>query len=228
MTIKKAFIENFKNELQDLNFQLKGKVFHRVVNNELVELISYTTFRNKRFTIEFEIIPFCCGYEITNFFDGIRVGALIGNEPMAEWDNDENVFNNMKLALDFCKINLLPYLKAIVNLNTYIKCMNEIYNKWWHYSKGIPLAYNFVYYPNLKLHNFDIAKKSRMAVLQQNENAFKSNGFATNEQMRDYLEIKKEFKYVCNAIDNNDLSAIDKYIEEKENFSRTTYNENFL
>lgn len=236
MTIKNAFIEIFKKSMSYLGFNNKGKIFHKIVNNEVVELVSYVTFSNKRFTIQYEIFPLCCGYTIDRFMDGDRLNILVGSElsywdrsmiddnmNLTEWNNDENMFSNMSLALECCKANLFPYLSRIVNLKTCLEYRNKMYS----FFGGVPLVYSFTYFVNLKLHNFDTAIKSRQALLHQNEEAFKINGFATDEQMACYLEIKNEFEMIYKAINNNDLSLIDKYLKDKEDYSRNTYIKNF-
>lgn len=236
MTIKNVFIEVFEKIMADLGFNVKGKIFHKMVNNEVVILVSYVTFSYRRFTIQYEILPLCCGHKIDRFMDGDRLDFLVGSEfsewdrslvgvdmDLTEWNNDENIRSNMYKALECCKANLFPYLRRITDLKTCLECRNKMYGLFG----GVPLTYPFTYFVNLKLHNFDDAKKARRALLRQNEEAFEANGFATEPQMADYLEIKEEFERVCEAIDNNDLKWIDKYLKEKEDYSRNTYYKSF-
>ena len=220
--LKTVFVNCFINDMESMGFNLKKSIFHRAVNNEIVQLVSYTAF-NGQFTIQFEIIPFCCGSELKKSpMYGMRVGDLIGNEIFALWDIDENLEKNMNLALEFCKANLFPYLESIYDTRTYMQEENKRY-KMMGCTDGIPILNSHVFFASLKLHNYDLAIKSRKSLLYQNENAFRSNGFAADEQLSRYLEIKKDFEYVLDLINNNNEEKINEYIEKKEIYSKNSY-----
>ena len=58
--ISRTFIEVFEPIMTSKGFKRKGKVFHRIANNQVVQLLSYYKYMGApQFTIDFSILPLC-------------------------------------------------------------------------------------------------------------------------------------------------------------------------
>ena len=116
--LTKLYISVFEPVLNEMGFKRKGTMFHRLVNEKIVQLFSIQKFKYD-FTLQFEIYPVCSGCEIYSPFDGSRIGEFLGNEALCYWDIDDNIQEYLDEGLSICQKYLFPCFKYVCDYETY-------------------------------------------------------------------------------------------------------------
>lgn len=118
-SLNEQFISIFEPVLALKGFKRKRNIFHRLIKKEIIQIFSIKKFSGGSFTMQYLIIPVCSGEEIAMPLDENRIGDLVGNETLWEWDIDENVEQNLLEALDVCKKYLFKCFDYVKNYETY-------------------------------------------------------------------------------------------------------------
>ena len=230
---QEAFLQVYEPMMMDKGFHRKRSVFHRIVGNKIVQKLSYCMFSGQReYTIQFSFEPICCGDEISMFMDDARLGILLGNETMAVWD--ANKLGTLQESLELCQELLFPLFDDIDNYGSYLYNMNQVYIKRGRgrvFTEGIPVLYDVVYKTNLAIGNYEMAKKSREALITQNINSFRAKWGTETHPFKErqvlFEKMRDDFYRINKAIDENDISYIESYILENEKRSLNSYIRNF-
>lgn len=117
--LNEQFISIFEPVLALRGFKRKRNIFHRLINEKIIQLFSIRKFSGASFTMQYSIIPVCSGVEIELPLDENRIGDLIGNEALWEWDIDENIEQNLLEALNICQKYLFKCFDYVENYETY-------------------------------------------------------------------------------------------------------------
>lgn len=127
-TLNQLFISQFEPLLATKGFKRKRNAFHRLHGEKIIQLLSIRKFQDS-FTIQYELIPICSGEGIEFPLDESRIGELVGNEALLEWDIDDNLEQSLLEAHD--------------------KCEKLLYD-WFDYVKDYRAYYDFVMYRHEK------------------------------------------------------------------------------
>lgn len=117
--LNERFIEIFEPVLVLKGFKRKRNIFHRLINEKIIQIFSIKKFSGGTFTMQYAIIPLCSGEEIVLPLDENRIGDLVENESLWEWDIDENIEQNLLKALDICKKYLFKCFDYVKDYETY-------------------------------------------------------------------------------------------------------------
>jgi len=220
-SLSKAFVEGFEETMKEQGFLRKGKIFHRIVNGEIVQLLSYFKFSEPKFTIQFEIIPLCAGFEYSTLMDGSRVCELFKDVNSWEYKyQTDGYIQRMPEALKVTEDRLLPLLDSIVNYESYSSKRNVLYPL---FSIMSPLTYMI----NMVLGNYEKSKESREALINYRiESCLANWGIKQHivpaKQERFEQDIK-EYQRLKKAMDTDDREVIEQYIYEQEQKSLKSY-----
>ena len=225
-SLKKSFITTYDPIMAKKGFKRKGKIYHRLVNKEIVQMLSYFKYSHS-FTIQFLIAPLCSGVTFSSFMDECRLGLILGNENYAEWDLHDEYTVSLEKSVGLCE-RLFQYFEEIHDCKSYIDNMHSIYkraygNKWESIlSKNIML-----YGPYLKTGAYDFVRQMQFDIITQNINAIqnnlKYNIRPTEKKIRELKKRQSEFNRMSEAMDNNDSAYIGAYVTNNEQISIKSY-----
>ena len=240
MEWKKVFLSVYEPVMSDMGFKRKGVIFHRLVNEKIIQLLSYTKFSYGSFTIQFDIGAICSGMEYTTFMDDCRLGSLLGNETYAEWDNDGTGYvTQMRESLAICREHLFPYFDSMVDYKSYIsgkqqmykamyRCVSDAYKEIHGDPSENYIRGSDVYAISLLNGDYETAKKSREIVIAQNEDALKSMTLTPPpKRIQDFENLCREYNRMKEAMDSNDREFIEAYVKRQEEYSLESYIKNF-
>jgi len=218
-----TFIEAFKDVYGPVmtakGFDRKGKIYHRLVNGKIIQMLSYTSCGRKCYTIQFEIYALCSGYMSDAFLVGERLSQLLGGEYEWEYENDEYL-QQLPESLSLCREHIFPYFDNCIDYKSYFENTNQLYTRLYRDS-------SMFYEIHLALGNFELAQEPWEAIIEHNLSMFRNIcGTETHpvtsvqkefEKMRDRYYLMKE------AMDRNDREYIDAYIKKNEEYSLQSY-----
>jgi len=214
ISLTKCFKDTYDLEMQNMNFMRLGSIYHRLVGNQIVQLLTLQRFRFGDYTIQYLIWPLCCGDEIDRHLDESRLGNLT-------WFYEERNDTTMAETLKICKNELFPYFIKIIDYASFMEFYKELFYKM----NGIepPILCDYNYKVNLFLGNYDLALRSREALMKQNgpmrEGDTYWNG-VRKKNLEEYNAIKK-------AIETGDRLYIESYLKKYEEFSLNSYYKNY-
>ena len=206
-SLKSAFIETFEEAMKNNGFLRKGKIFHRIVNGKIVQLLSFHKYSGPEFTIQFLIDPLCSGYEHSTYMEASRMDTVFRDiDPWRyEYQTDEYI-EYMPEALRVTEERLLPLFDSITDYESYLEIMNSLY------SRPMPIFSSLVYMINLTLGNYEKSKESREAFINFNIEANQKSwgtDHHINPETQEIFEQKcKEYYRVKEAMDRNDHEYI--------------------
>ena len=218
-----TFIEAFKDVYGPVmtakGFGRKGKIYHRLVNGKIIQLLSYTSFGPKCYTIQFEIYALCSGYESSTFMDGERLSELLGAEYEWEYENDEYI-QQLHESLSLCREHIFPYFDNCIDYKSYYENTNKLYSRRYGDSS---MFYNVF----LALGNFEMAQKSMEAIIEQNLSTRRSNWgteiHPSPSVQKEFEEMRDSYYLMKEAMNRNDREYIDAYIKKNEEYSLQSY-----
>lgn len=127
--LNNLFISQFEPVLSLKKFRRKGNIFHRLNKDQIIQLFSIKKFRDT-FTMQYAIIPICTGIEIDLQMDENRIGDLVGNESLFEWDAINNVENNLFDARRQCEKYLFSWFDYVKDYKTYYEFVLNRHRKF--------------------------------------------------------------------------------------------------
>lgn len=118
VNLNDLFISQFEPILTSKKFKRKRNVFHRLHEEKIIQLFSIIKFRDS-FTIQYGIIPICADERIEFPLDENRIGDLVGNESLFEWQIDNNIEDSIIDAQDKCERYLFGWFDYVKDYKTY-------------------------------------------------------------------------------------------------------------
>ena len=220
-SLKNAFIETFEETMKNKGFMRKGKVFHRIVNGKIVQLLSYYKFSGPEFTIQFSVCPLCIDNKYSTFMDASRVCEVFKDVESWEYEyQTDEYIQYMPEALKVTKEKLFPLFDSIINYETYSEKINII-------EPFTPVFSHTVYMTNLVLGNYEASKESGEALINYRIETNQIN-WGTDHHINPATQVSheqehKEYYRIKEAMDNNDRKTIEQYIHEQEQKSLKSY-----
>lgn len=229
--------------MKSKGFSRKRYVFHRLVNDKVVQKLSYCMFAGQQeFTIQFGFEPLCSGDEIEVFMDDYRLGSLMGNESLG-YLNTGNP-DALRESLEMCQQYLFSYFDMVVDYESFLNYKKEIIQKELAgydektikrvehlYLDGLFLQDMDVYHISLITGAYEMAKKSREALIKYRIGVHIKNwGVETHpipEEQKKFEKIRDSYYRIKLAIDENDRTYIEEYIAQNEKHAVESYIRNF-
>lgn len=223
MTINRAFVEEFEETMKAAGFARKGKIFHRIVNGQIVQLLSYTKFSGPDFTIQFSIAPLYLGFKWSTFMDDAKLSELFPDVPSSwvyGWKTDEYI-QIMPRALEKTKEKLFPLFEMIIDNASYMEHVNLT-------RSFEPQEFSdFVFKQRLIQGDYEGAKRSREALFDYWKESYQKNWgidyHIVPQRQEEDEATKKEFERLRKAIDAGDEGVIEAYIQEETQKSLDSY-----
>lgn len=182
--LNNLFISQFEPLMTIKKFKRKRNVFHRLHGGKIIQLLSIRKFRDS-FTIQYGLIPICAGEKIELPLDENRIGDLVGNESLFEWEIDKNIKESLIDAHD--------------------KCERYLYG-WFDYVKDYKTYYDFAWERHeKKLDNLSIEYKSKNAIYLRVPSAvgFYEVSLCIGEYENAILALDTSLKQTISAIETN-------------------------
>ena len=237
MSFQKDFLELYEPVMQGMGFARKRYVFHRLLNKQIVQKLSYVMFRgSKRFTIQYCFSPLCSGEEERVFMDDYRIGSLLGNEVLGYRDTDNP--SSLQETLEICQEHLFPLFDTIVDYESYLAYVDDKNQKEFasysegarrryesYFVDGIHIADKASYHINLIVGNYDTALNCREALIKTYTSRVKPHHYA---KIKRNEEVMEAYQRVKAAVENEDKAYIEEYIAANEKQALDSYILNFL
>ena len=219
----------FSPIMKSKGFEYKRRIYHRMVNKKIIQMLSYQTFQHQTFTIQFGIYPLCAGFEYETFMDGERLSEVFGID---EWVYND-YFQQLPNSLAVSEKYIFPYFESCLDYGSYLENMNKLFGILFRNNKkGIPINYSMVFDLNLTLGNYKQAQESREASIKMKRDYFiKRWGIDScpyAERQRDYEEMCSSYLKMKKAMEENDRKYIEEYIRSNEEKSLKSYFRNFF
>lgn len=232
----KVFYSVFDESMKTLGFKRSGKIYHKMLGNQVVGMLSYRTYSSgHELTIQFDVIPFCKGCVIKRFMDGsyFLSDVAAGFEPLLI-DRIElsDAFNEL---LGKCKDSVFPLFDMVKDYKSYL----EFYNKVRRYEEDLsnndypyPYSYSLVIPITnvlLALGKYDLALLAYEAKVKISENAVESQSKSLNVAPEhtpaypSYYERLDLYNHMKELVEENDTLAIEMIIKDSEQISRESY-----
>lgn len=211
--------------MEKKGFLRKDQIYHRIVNGQIVQRLSYIEYSSWEFSLQFSFEPLCCGNEYSTMFDGPRLCEVFPDIPSWEHEgNSDSINEYMKTALQATKEKLFPFFDSIINYDSYLEKTNLLYS--------LLVFGDETYMINLALGNYDLSIESRELLFRNriagNQKRWGTNHHRVPSTQRIFEQDCEEFYCVKRAIDNNDYEYIKQYIDNKEFKSLKSYIKSFF
>jgi len=242
------FLELYEPVMKSKGFHRKRHIFHRLVNNKIVQMLSYCMFSGRReFTIQYDYVPLCSGDDFEFFMDAHRIGSLMGKESYG--DRDPNNPDHIRETLELCQEYIFPFFDRMVDYESLydyeikrheimLSESSEAYKKAHSELLKAPMTSSFLAV-SIATGHYDMAQKSREAVIYQNEDALSAfiefidrtrqspcPEFIREREERIALK-KEELALLKKAVDTNDKAFFEEYIHAKEKCALENYIRNY-
>ncbi|PET42344.1 hypothetical protein CN514_22755 [Bacillus sp. AFS001701] len=228
-TLSSVYKEKFKEVLLPLGFKLKGSLFIRVINEEIIQTVN--TFKNSPFdfTLNIGILPFSRDNEKELLKEGnYRLYDFVGYD-LGEFHYHPLKFQSIKEVVDECvvqfKKGVLPIFESVQTEEDYLS-FEEQYemNRYGEYSY---LGHERMVI-NLKLRNYSEVLKGVEAYWKQNVDAITSNyqdgdvyDFKNEEEFQAYLRGELQlWTDIKKAIAEQNITYLDNLVETNRQKSR--------
>jgi len=220
-SLKRVFIETFESAMISRRFLRKDKVFHRIVNGKIVQLLSYFKFSGSEFTIQFSIWPLCADGEYSTDMDDLRVCEEF--EDIDSWECDyqtDGCVESMLDALEATKKRLFPLFDLTIDYKSYLENRNNL-------RFPLHIVSDSVYMSNMALGNYELCKKSRETFInnriEANQRRWGTNSHIVPSTQEIFEQECDEYFITKKAMDNGDHEYIEQYIQEKKRKSLESY-----
>ena len=236
--LNSLFISKFEPILTFKKFKQKRNVFHRLHEGKIIQLLSIRKFRDS-FTIQYGLIPICTGEKIELPLDENRIGDLVGNESLFEWEIDNNIKESLIDAHDKCEKYLYGWFDYVKDYKTYydfvlkrheikLNNLNEEYKLGNSDFLKVPRAVGF-YEVCLCLGKYEdaiLTLETRLKQIISAEEMNKKYGIQPTEE-----NINKQKELICQINETRNfqkgISSPDKLLKNKEKRTLDSYMENF-
>jgi len=229
-SIKNTFIEVFEPAMFNKGFKRKGNVFHRIVNDKIVQLLSYYKYNGQtRFTIEFSILPLCFNFKLYTFYAGTRLSSAF-REYVRAWEYEnadpKGYIRYMPIALRATEDLLFPKFDAEID---YKSCYENDKNTMLFNSELGKMSFHTYIY-NLVLGNYEELEAREDYFQYWNEVNIKNYGTeydAVPERQKEFEEDRQDYYRIKEAVAKGDKETINTYIASLEKKSLDSYVKNY-
>ncbi len=239
-TFAKTFIEVYAPTLEAMGFKRKRSIFHRLVNDQIVQVLSYKLYSGAEFDIQFSFWPLCNGYDMNVFMDSSYLLHSFAKEMGDRYwfCTDEAVWGeNLCESLDYCKKYIFRYFDEITDYRSYYETIYKMEEELgaFRIKSEIPNLYLMPFHDIfLATQQYDLALKAQEASLMQSKRAMKAYSndkdwdISKHLHYSEYVESVQYFEKLKALAENHDYEAIEQIVKEKEEYSRKSYEKNFL
>ena len=236
--IKKIFIDTYETEMEKLGFSRKGIVFHRLVNDEITQLLSYKTYAvGCDYTIQFSFLPLCNGHKIDRWagFDcQFVLERFIRSElNLTNIQKEESRYLQLFAeSLDLCKEHIFPLFNRVTNYQSYWEFIKDIYKVDEEindrlYCENIYIPLNPYFYLLLKLGRYEEALLAGEARILLWNNSYPSKEMEKHPRYLERIKIRDDLMKTMDLLLKKDYEAINAILAEKENESYQSYVKQF-
>lgn len=239
-TFTKTFIKIYAPTLEAMGFKRKRGIFHRLVNDQIVQVLSYKIYSRIDFDIQFDFWPLCNGYDMNVFMDSSYLLHSFAKEmgdrywfyrDEASWEDD------LYESLEYCRKYIFRYFDEI---SDYQSCYEIIYKMEeeqgaFRIKPEIPNLYLVPFHDIfLATQQYDLALQAYEARLMLHKRAMKAY---SNDEDWDvskhihypqYVEHVEYYENLKVLVDRHDYEAIEQIVKQKEEYSKKCYEKNFL
>ena len=217
-----SFAETFEPLMKSKGFNRKGKYFHRIVNDQIVQTMSYySSIASTKFTIDFTILPLCSGFEFISPEGGERmVTSFRGKDVSWDYQRAGAYVEYMPMALKAVEELLIPRFDMLVDYKSYRE------NKDFSRIKFSDLYYKLA----LVFGDYAEAQASRESYIKDwheanryNQGIFGDKFYISPQQQEHFDRMCKEYEQMKKAMDTNDRKAIEEYIASQEQKTLDSY-----
>ena len=238
-TFAQKFWEVYTPTMEGKGFKRKRSIFHKLVNDKIVQALSYKQYSGSEFTIQFDFWPLCDGEDMIVFMDSnYLLPDIVPELKYRDWSSEIGKCNDdLYESLTHCKHSILPYFDKITDYQSYYDCMLKI-NEDQGLSPAIAEIPNLdirpYHYTLLALGQYELALKAKQAELNQNLQAmnsfagFNSCTISDHPRYGEYVEKLRYYEKLKVLIDSHNFDEIKQMISNNEEYSRKSYEKNFL
>ena len=224
-SISRSFIEVFEPAMKSKGFIRKGKVFHRIVNNKIVQCLGYYSyFMSRTFTITFTIRPLCFGREFgENMCDKRLCEVYAGIINPWYYEGAEGYTEYMPIALKATEEMLFPRFDTEIDYKSY----DESYRKSKAFTKGWGIIPFDIFILALISEDYKEAQKigdtQHEDWIKANMQQFGTEYHKVSERQEMFERRWKGYDRLKEAMNNGDRKTIDEYIASLEQKSLESY-----
>ncbi len=244
----KNYIEACKPEVLPFGFRRRKNAFVRVINDVLQDFAIEKISSGWAGRVDFAVLPLCSRIEKRDILGGANSHYLKAFEPISgtpsdSWEYDRNSEASMDACLKeivrYLTSYLLPYFEHATSCKTalpeLIKLERTLHanlvadrkSSGFEYHADpdaeLNLSDNTKYFLALKNGDYDLALRSRQALLQQNMNSYNSmseRGYLTEEDRLEREEGIAELRSEIDRLEARDIDYFQRLLEENEAYSR--------
>ena len=228
-SIGRTFIELFEPIMISKGFSRKGKVFHRFVNEKIVQHVSYYSYwMSREFTIQFSICPLFNKLNFNGVYYGERLGEVFFDNKY-DWcyESEEGYIEYMPIALEATKKLILPKLDTEVDYESYYKSYKE--------SKAYVMGWDKLSFTRYMLalifEDYEDAQKTMANYFEHwckvNMTNFGTKDHIVPERQEMFEKTRSDYYCMKEAMENNNRKTIEEYISSLEQQSLNSYVKNY-
>ena len=228
-SISRTFIEVFEPTMISEGFIRKGKVFHRIVNEKVIQLVSYYRYALvTEFTIQFSICPLSLGWDFDGPYYGHRMfNAFIEEDCRWNYERAEGYIEYMPIALEATKKLLLPKLNTEIDYESYYKSYKE--------SKLFTMGWDKMSFTRYMLalifEDYEDAQKTMENFIEHrrenNRINFGTEHHISPEWQKRFDQECEDYRRMKEAMDNGDRKTIEGYMETRKQQTLNSYVKNY-
>ena len=221
--------------MKKMQFNRKNAIFHKLINDEILALLSYRTYSSgHELTIQFDFYPLCVGAEVTAFMDSNYTLSNIYSDAEYVILSQGDVSGAFEAMLDLCKEGVFPLFDTIIDYKSYFDFVRK--------TSGIDLAIerklhsDNIYLPLrhyinvlLALKEYELALLAMDADIKQSQIALEDYAKRQNmliihdKRYPKYLEKEDNYRKVKELIERKEFESIENMIKQYENISKNSY-----
>ena len=245
-----CFVSVFGPVMEEMGYSRKLHIFHRLVNEKIVQRVSFKKYSGGSFTIQWANLPLIGEYEIDTFMDDWLLQNVVEKGETYSWPytNDIDEYDvwekydygtgeisvqivqhyekQMPICLEVCKKRLFPFLNSVYDYETYNNQMKWIYKRCTRPDADDSLAGYDIYQLSLYFGDYETAWKSMKKFLDTN-----LKGRSLTEigpYWKELLESSIEnYHKMREAAEKGDRETIVAYLKGNEEQSLQSYIKNY-
>jgi len=225
--IRNDFIEAFEPLMSANGFSRKGRVFHRLVNGKIVQLVShYSFYMDQCFTVAFSISPLFFGGEFDSRFEGMKMcyhEEFIGKVEPWGYVGTEGYKEYLPVALKATEELLLPKLNKEVDYESYCRS----YRESKAFTMGWDKTSNLRYLTSIILGDYEDANETAERNYERSReycmSMYGTEHYEDPWRQERFEQITKERAELKRAMDEGDRKYIDNYFAVHEQEALNSY-----
>lgn len=226
---EETFVSLYEPVMTQHAFRRNGCLFHRLVNNEIVQLLTCNV-SPYTFSVRFDLFPLCTGGALPAGDDLLRL-ELLAQEDFPNWDVPDGdpraiVADSLRMVQNV----LLPYFERIVDYKSYTIHMVELYRSMFGMHGATQLlASDALCAASLAVGN-DIMAEESLKLLERWLKALQRCGQEIKKLDPDAAEAERqprrtaeEYAQLREAVLRHDRDIIAAFLRRSEAESRASY-----